>query len=94
MEHYVLTSQQPYELVSEGEYDNSVPFVLNWPGDGQMHSEVHFIRLYDAARFPFDVAPAPAPLTPPTAGPTPGPMPTPGPGPTPRPRPRPWPPRP
>lgn len=92
MEHHILTSQRPYELVSEGEYDNSVPFVLNWPGDGQMHSEVHFIRLYDAARFPVDVAPAP--LTPPAAGPTPRPVPTPGPGPTPRPRPRPWPPRP
>lgn len=65
VDHFILTSQQRYEPLREGEsYDNSQPFALMWPGDGQMHSEVHFIRLYDAAHFPIDIAPAPAPVLP------------------------------
>ncbi len=65
VDHFILTSQQAYEAICEGEtYDNSVPFELSWAGDGEMHSEVHFVRLYDAAHFPIDVTPAPMPLTP------------------------------
>ncbi|MBD3292119.1 MAG: hypothetical protein GF393_04285 [Armatimonadia bacterium] len=60
VDHYILTSQQLYEEICQAEsYDNSQPFQLAWPGDGQKHSEVHFIRLYDATQFPVSVTPAP-----------------------------------
>lgn len=65
VDHFILTSKQPYEAVCEGDtYDNTRPFELLWPGDGKPHSEVHFICLYDGARFPTDLTPAPGPLLP------------------------------
>lgn len=65
VDHFILTSKQPYEAICEGDsYDNSQPFELTWEGDGQTHSELHFIRLYDASSFPMGHTPAPAPLFP------------------------------
>jgi hypothetical protein len=62
VDHYIVTSKRLYEPICEGDsYDNSQPFELNQPGDGKPHSEIHFIRLYDDARFPLDLTPAATP---------------------------------